>query len=96
LLALRTPRRDRTRIRLQPSGGQSQHGFKECRGGCAPRRQHSVLVFGQALIAMCSRMFHQGTAELRKRLYDLIREVVGFHVTSPDPSLRLSTTGLFL
>jgi hypothetical protein len=47
------------------------------------------------LIAMCSRMFHQGTAELRKRLYDLIREVVGFHVTSPRPVVASFNDGSF-
>jgi hypothetical protein len=41
-----------------------------------PRGQHAVLVFRQAVIAMCSHMLHQCTAKLRKWLYDLIREVL--------------------
>ena len=68
LLTAWTPRRDRTRIRLQSRGGQSQHSFQQRRRHCTPRRQHAVLVLSQAVIAMCPNMLHQGTAHVGERL----------------------------
>ena len=42
LLAPRTPRRDRTRIRLQSRHGQSQYGFQQRKCHRTPRGQHAI------------------------------------------------------
>jgi hypothetical protein len=76
LLTTRAACRDRPRVALQASGGQVQYGFQQRRPGRAPCPKNTVFMIGQAVITMCLDVLQQRSAELRQRLYDLIREVV--------------------
>jgi hypothetical protein len=44
---------------------------------------------------MHSRVLEHGPTKAQQRLYDLIREVVAFHVAFPDPPLLPTTGGSF-
>ena len=50
-------------------------------------------MFRQAVVAMCSHILYQRAAELRKWLYDLIREVVEVHGAFLGPAAAADTGG---
>jgi hypothetical protein len=73
LLTARASCRTRSRVTLQSSDGQPQNGFKQRWPGRAPCAKHTVFMIGQAVITMGLSVLQQSFAELRQRLYDLIR-----------------------
>jgi hypothetical protein len=54
---------------------------------------NAVFMIGQAVITMYLGVLQQRSAELRRRLYDLVREVVRNHVGLPRPAAAPNNSG---
>ena len=65
LLTAWTTCRDRSRMGVETGGGQLHHRFQQGGCHCAPCRQHTVLVLGQAAITLCAGVLQQLSAELQ-------------------------------